>query len=376
MTEGEKRRERLCNKYKRVALLLCLIFSLVISLKYSELCAKGVRYGIELSVNKLIPSLFPFMVLSDIIVKSGGCELIAKTVGKPLSVILGISKSGAACFLLGMLLGFPVGIRSALSLYRSGRIDKAELIRLSLFSSAPSPAFFISAVGEGMFGSLLLGVTLYLIALLVSLVIGALSRPLFAKYKGEYASVSKLSLRPTLGAELFIDAVSSSALSLLSISAFVVFFSMLSELLEYFFSALVLASWLSALLIGALEMTGGVARASTLGASGIPLAAASLGFSGISVLCQIAFIRKDGELPLLPYFLSRIFSAGAYFLLSLGAIMLFGDKLGLSEPSAPSFILYRENSLSLSLFVIFICALFVALRERGRKNLKKTIYKS
>lgn len=357
--------------------LIASLFALALGLRYSELCAEGVRYGIELSVSKLIPSLFPFLVISDIIVRSGACDALTRLLGGAFSAIFGMSREGALPFFLGMMLGFPIGIRSAISLYESGRISRAELLRLSLFTSIPSPAFLISAVGEGLFGSWSFGLTLYFIAIFVSIVIGMLSRFFFSEYEGEYFCIRRSESRSFVGVGVFLDAVSSSAMSLLSISAFVVFFSMLCEVLEHLLANVPFfdSPYIITLFLGSLEMTGGAARAALLGVEGAPLAAAILGFSGLSVLCQFSFACREGGLSAKPYFLSKLFSSGAYFLLSLGAIRLFGDKMGFSEPYAPSFILYRENRLSLALFAFFICACFVAVNDRKRKIFTKSLYK-
>ena len=357
--------------------LIASLFALALGLRYSELCAEGVRYGIELSVSKLIPSLFPFLVISDIIVRSGACDALTRLLGGAFSAIFGMSREGALPFFLGMMLGFPIGIRSAISLYESGRISRAELLRLSLFTSIPSPAFLISAVGEGLFGSWSFGLTLYFIAIFVSIVIGMLSRFFFSEYEGEYFCIRRSESRSFVGAGVFLDAVSSSAMSLLSISAFVVFFSMLCEVLEHLLASVPFfdSPYIITFFLGLLEMTGGAARAALLGVEGAPLAAAILGFSGLSVLCQFSFACREGALSAKPYFLSKLFSSGAYFLLSLGAIRLFGDKMGFSEPYAPSFILYRENRLSLALFAFFICACFVAVNDRKRKIFTKSLYK-
>ena len=357
--------------------LIASLFALALGLRYSELCAEGVRYGIELSVSKLIPSLFPFLVISDIIVRSGACDALTRLLGGAFSAIFGMSREGALPFFLGMMLGFPIGIRAAISLYESGRISRAELLRLSLFTSIPSPAFLISAVGEGLFGSWNFGLTLYFIAIFVSIVIGMLSRFFFSEYEGEYFCIRRSESRSFVGVGVFLDAVSSSAMSLLSISAFVVFFSMLCEVLEQLLASVPFfdSPYIITLFLGSLEMTGGAARAALLGVEGAPLAAAILGFSGLSVLCQFSFACREGGLSAKPYFLSKLFSSGAYFLLSLGAIRLFGDKMGFSEPYAPSFILYRENRLSLALFAFFICACFVAVNDRKRKIFTKSLYK-
>ena len=365
MTERGSRRQ--------ILFLICSIFALVFGLKYSRLCAEGVRYGIELSVNKLIPSLFPFMVIAELIVSTNACSLLSKLLAKPFARLFNISRDGVLPFLLGMLFGFPIGLKSAISLYESGKIDKSEMKRLSLFSSIPSPAFFISAVGEGLFGSASFGVVLYLISLFGSILIGIFCRSFFENDKGIYFTLSRQNNRTT-GAG-FVSAVTSSAISLIYVSAFVVFFSMISEVFRFFFTELSLNSTLSVLILGSLEMTGGSALASTLGELGAPLAGAILGFSGISVLCQFLSIGKEHNLPMLPYILSKLFLASLEFLLALVAINYFPDIIGISSPSAPSFVLYRENNLSLALFALFICACFMAMSEGKRTFFRKTIYK-
>ena len=368
MTKGITRRQ--------ILLLICSVFAIALGLKYSELCAEGVRKGIELSVNKLIPSLFPFMVISEIIVATSACKPLLKIFAKPLSKIFNISTEGALPFLLGMLFGFPIGIKTAISLYESGKIDRSELIRLSLFTSIPSPAFFISAVGEGLFGSTMLGLTLYLIALFGSVAVGIACRSLFLSERGVYFTSYASIKNSRATSNSFISAVTSSARALVAVSTFVVFFSMVGEVIKYFFDFIKFNEILGTLSIGALEMTGGAALAAALGEKGAPLAAAILGFSGISVLCQFISIGKEHNLPIAPYLLSKIFLATLEFLLSLAALNLLSDVIKISEPCAPSFILYRENSLSLALFALFLCACFIALNERKRTFLGKTIYKS
>lgn len=360
MTEKATRRKFL--------FLICSALAMLFGLKYSELCAEGVRYGIELSVNKLIPSLFPFMVTAELIINTNACELLSRAISKPFSRLCKISAEGALPFLLGMLFGFPIGIRSAISLYEGGKIDRCDLIRLSLFTSIPSPAFFISAVGEGLFGSAIFGVALYLIALLGNILIGFFCRGAFECERGVYFFACKQSNQAS--SQGFVAAVGSSAISLLSVSAFVVFFSMISEVLKYFFEFIGVNEILGACILGALEMTGGAALAASFGELGAPLAAAILGFSGVSVLCQLVSICKEHNLPIMPYALAKTFLASLEFLLSLAIIKLIPNTIAISAPCAPSFILYRENRLSLSLFALFVCACFIALNERKRKFLK------
>lgn len=360
----------------RIFFLLCAVFAIVLGLRYSEPCAQGVRRGIELAVSRLIPSLFPFMVLADVITNTEIGDLLGRTLGRAFAKIFSISREGAAAFVLGALFGFPSGIRSAIELYEDGRIDKSELSRLFLFVSMPSPAFFISAVGEELFGSLSFGLATYLCALLANILIGVATRGLFKKYKGEFFCARGRGERRSRRENAFISAVISSARSLLSISAFVVFFSMIGELLELLLSRLIESESLFALLLGVMEMTGGASRASALGEAGAPLAAAILGFSGISVTCQMLSVTRAHSLPTGAYILSKLFCASFGFLSSLLLITAFGERFNVGKASLPSFALYGENRLTLAVFALFVCAVFMALRKGKAKIFEKTIYKS
>ena len=360
--------------YRQIFFLFLAGSAIVLGLGFSELCTKGVSRGIDLAVSKLIPSLFPFMVISDMIVNTDVSKLLSKAFGKIFSKLFGISQEGSAAFIFGVLFGFPVGILFAKGLFEEGRIDFREFKRLSLFISMPSPAFFISAVGEGAFGSARFGVALYLCALCTNVIIGIATRGFFRDSEKEYFCIIGRGERADKN-NVFTSAVMSSARSLFSISSFVVFFSMIGEIVEYFLASVIKSESLFALIFGAMEMTGGVARASVLGIKGAPIAAAILGFSGISVLCQLVAITKDHKLPIAKYILSKLVCAASEFLFAMLVIRFFGEFLEIGEPCVPSFALYGENYLTLALFALFLCACFLALREEKVKIFKKTIYK-
>ena len=357
---------------RKILFLFFGIVATVLGLYFSDICADGIRKGIELSVNRLIPSLFPFMVISDMIVDTGACDLLSRSLCRPIARMFKVSCEGALCFLLGMLFGFPIGITSAIAIYRDGKIDRSELLRLSLFISAPSPAFFISAVGEGLFGSAKFGLLLYAISLLNAILIGIASRGFFKSEKGIYFAsrlVAKREKEETKEKNAFIRAVISSARALFSISAFVVFFSMVGELIDKALSLLGFGKTVSALLYGFFEMTGGVARASSLGIEGAPIAAAILGFSGISVACQLAYLGSD--IKIRGYLIAKLFCAGAGYLFCRAAVRFFFEAGELSGKSVESFLLYRESALTRAVFVLFVFGCFLAIRGERGKILKK-----
>lgn len=359
------------TEYRKILFFLCVISSMIMTLFCSKLFSEGARRGIELSVEKLIPSLFPSMVIAELAVGSSVFERFLRPIEKPIARLFKISKEGAMPFLLGILFGFPVSVRAAIALYGEGRIDERDLRRLALFSVIPSPAFFISAVGEALFGSVEFGVFLYFSAVLCCVIVGVATRGSFISSQGRYSCQNFARAK---GETSFVSAVASSARSVFTVCSFVVFFSAFLSPLSAFLAEIDVRREISVLILGSVEMTGGVSLAASLGARGAPIGAAILGFSGFSVLCQLIAIDSTKTLKIAPYIVARLFFAAFLFLLSIGFLMIFGEGI-FKTPSTPSFILYQNDRLSMALIALFFCSLFMAICEGKRKIFGKTIYK-
>ena len=300
------------------------LISLVLVLRNADIAIRHMTYGLRLCVTSVIPSLFPFMVLSELIVSTGAVRLVGRLLARPFGALFHIGRESACALLLGLLCGFPVGTRCALSLYQQGVIGREELSRLLCFSNIPSSAFLISTVGTSLFGDHSFGVLLYAITVLSALLLGILiARAPQNKKRAQTPSVPFDSPTPRKGksgVSAFTDAIGSSALSMLHICAFVVFFSVLAGALEHLLQGISLAPPLSALLFGFFELTGGVARASTLS---LPvselLCAFFVGWSGISVHCQCMSLCSLPEISFRPYLLAKL----AHGMLNVLLLLLF-----------------------------------------------------
>jgi len=234
---------------------------------------------------------------------------------------------------LGLLCGFPVGARCALSLYREGVIDQEELSHLLCFCNIPSSAFLINAVGTSLFGDHAFGVLLYAITVLSALLLGVLKTHLFKRKKGTQTTSfvspgsdsDKDPFVPKSGIFALTDAIGSSALALLQVCAFVVFFSVFVGALEHLLAGLHLPEALAAFLFGLFELTGGVGRATALSPlTGEALCCFFVGWSGISVHCQLISLCNVPRLSFRSYWLSKLAHGGLNVLLFLLARKLFG----------------------------------------------------
>ncbi len=316
-------------------ILFCFMSVVVLALTFfqSETAISAMSTGLKLCVNTVIPSLFPFMVLSELFIFSGAAQLSGKLLGKPLSWLFGISTTGAIALLLGFICGFPIGTKCALLLYEQGNISKKELEHLTVFCNNPSSAFLISAVGVSLFGSREFGLVLYISHLLSATIVGIISGIYYRKHP-------KMQVKSTTSSKKgfvlsVVDAVTSSASSMLFICAFVVFFSVVSGYLQALCDRTSLPALFRVIIIGFFEMTGGVSAASVLPASlAAPISALVCGWSGLSVHFQFIGICRNHKLSLKPYFLGKLACAGLNFVLISIFLATWGNRLNLSASGA------------------------------------------
>ncbi len=204
-------------------------------LTHPRISFTAVEGALTLCLKTLIPSLFPFMIAGELLILSGFPDTMEKLTGKIFHRVFGLNGKGASAFVIGAFCGFPVGAKTAVSLYLSGDINKEDAECLSGISNNAGLGFLISGVGAGIWGSSTLGVLIYVSGILSSVITGAL---LFGVPKRTEITVSALRYK-TRDEKKFLlsgavsEAVSSASLSILKVIGFVVFFEvMLSGLSE------------------------------------------------------------------------------------------------------------------------------------------------
>ena len=276
--------------------------------------------GLKLCGNVIVPSLFPFFVLSSLVVELG----LSRYLGRLLEpVMVPLFRVGGACstaLALGFVGGYPVGARTAISLYQSGQCSKAEAERLLAFCNNCGPAFILGVVGTGIFGSGVVGLVLYLAHIAASLVIGVLFRfykPGQGPGRGQGGGVQ---FQTASFPAALTRSVTGALQSTLNICAFILLFTVVIRLLTLsgVLTALAAAlsallsplgmtqAWAQRLLAGVLEISSGVSSL-TQGALGgrLSMAAFMLGWAGLSVHCQVLAFLGDSGLSLRTYVVGK-----------------------------------------------------------------------
>lgn len=240
----------------------------------------AVTEALLLCATSVIPAMFPFLVVSNLLIMLGLGDLLSPAFAAVMSRLFRLPGAAGSALLLGLTGGYPIGAKTAADLYRSGRLTREETQRLLTFCNNANPAFFLSVLGAGVFHSVRVGLYLWLIHLLSALLSGwFLCRNRTGSSRIQCPPIRKANSDPF--SVLWVSAVGSALQGILSICAFVVIFYVLTRPL-----ASLPGLWGSAA-TGILELFSLMPRLSNDSANLILVSALS-GWGGLSVLCQTA----------------------------------------------------------------------------------------
>ena len=368
--------------------LFSILFAYGIITHSSE-CTNAVRYGISTCVKTVIPSLFPFFILSGIIVDTG----LAACIGKPVKrIMMTLFKTNGACasaLILGLIGGYPIGATCAVSLYEKKLCTKTEAERLLAFCNNSGPGFTIGVAGAGVFGDVKIGIVLYGVHMISCIITGIV----FRFYKRSEKACSSHSTVPSVTCSLpssFTSSVKSAVHSCINVSAFVVSFSVIITLLDTYnlFKPFTLlpASFSDLgrqICIGLLEVTNGLtslAQCSGSIPSHIIISSFLIGWAGVSVHFQ-TFSIINKKLSIKPYIIGKALHAVISAIIM--AIILKTNIINNSQltfaPSIPA-----KSSLSFvnsgiagaaagafMLLAIFLLIIFYEISQNDWKNIRK-----
>lgn len=181
---------------------------------------EGVRNGLFLCGETVIPSLFPFMIFSDFIVRSELGYAVGKFISSLTEKLFRLPGCSACAIIMSLIGGFPVGARMISQLYEDGRLSATQAKRMLWFCVNSGPAFVIGAVGAGMLSSKKCGIILFASQTLAALSVGFFSR-FFSKKNDEKSEIKNYKIN----ASVLAFSVSGATDAMLNICAWILLFS-------------------------------------------------------------------------------------------------------------------------------------------------------
>ena len=268
------------------------------------------------SAKILVPSLFPFMVLSSFVIRSGAYEYAGK-IFSPLARILKLPKSAVSAVVLSFIGGFPVGAKCVKLLYENGNISEKQAERMMKFCICSGPSFLITAIGAIMLNNTKAGLILYISQIISGMVLGIVSG-IFSDKESE-TIFSERKPEKTDIMQAFIMSSSDGAGAIVELTALVAIFSMFINVLVSFGAD-------NYFLTSIIEVT---AACRDIVEKGCPLWALSfaVGYGGICVHLQIFSLLKGIKINKSVFELYRLVNAILSSLITYFICQFFGDSL-------------------------------------------------
>lgn len=304
------------NSFKKLPYIIPVLFLTCILFRPTE-ARNGAAEGLLLWFNVLLPTLLPFMILSDFIrrlhIVDRVCNKIAVRTGKNLYFLYPL--------LLGLLSGLPLGARLTAESVASGQVSRKTGQFLLTVCNNSSMMFLMGYVAEqqlqqsglSVYFVVLVPLASLLSAFLCCLLFPAIENAFVPKHKPVNVTVAAppalLSSGRTASPSFLSDmnaSIMDSFRTLTLVGGFVILFSVCAGFITASGSAV------TPPLTAFLEITTGIRSVcmSTLPLKAKTiLSAAAVSFTGLSGIAQTACVLTGTELSVFQYIISRIFSA-------------------------------------------------------------------
>lgn len=307
--------------------LFFIIFMMLSFIRYPSLCIEGATNGLLLWFHKVLPSLLPFIILTNILASLGVVMTACRKISPLTQKLLGLSGSSLFVFTMGLIAGYPTGAKLTGQLLVQKQLSSTEAQKLLYFSNNCGPLFIIGTVGTLLLGSSKIGYFLFFIHILSALTLMFL-------YRFYIPTVNSTTTKripscspppPTSLATLFNTSLQNAMDTIVYVGGYIIFFSVLvnffkhARLLQTVTHTLSYLTGLDTTLLqsaflGSLELSTGISSIAPLfqtvfSLSLLALIAGIIAFGGFCVYFQSLYFLQNTSLKTGLYLFSKLLQA-------------------------------------------------------------------
>ena len=279
--------------------IIIFIFNLQVSIN-------AVISGAKLCFYSILPTIFPFSVICNLLIYYDGISLYSKLIGPILCKPLKLSKVCSFSLIASIICGYPLGAKYSSYLYENKYISRKEYTRLINIATNCGPLFILGAVSVSLLKNSKYGIILLISNYFSLLIIGLLTIKNSDINNSNINNIPNNFQNNSFG-DNFKNAISNALNTTFSVCGFILIFSVIinilqnSSYLNTFISSLenllnIPSNLLSSILLGSVEITKGCEIVSKFQFSiHLKLAIISFlcSFSGLSIIFQcFSFIGK------------------------------------------------------------------------------------
>lgn len=264
---------------------LILTLFLIVFVLNLDIVINSTLSASHLFITKVFVSIFPFIILSDILYYFNYDLFLKKIFGNIISKLFNVSKNASIIYILSILTSHPGNAIYIKGMLDNKTIDEEDATKILRATYFPSIAFVIGSIGIGIYHDIKIGIILYLITFLNNILIGVFLRGKRKCNDIEYVKQNKLTLQETLS-----NSISKGINTSYIILGNIIIFTILVNLLNHYLN---INSTVLAIISGMLEMTNGIFMIGNLNINltyKVILTSFILNFSGLSIIFQTSSI--------------------------------------------------------------------------------------
>ena len=335
-------------------------------------CMQSTFTGLNLVIKAILPTIFPFSVICNLIIHYDGISFYSNILGPIICKPLKLSNCSSFPIVASLLCGYPLGCKYCCDLYELGYISKEEYLRLLNIASNASPIFLIGSVGAAMLGNIKYGFILLLGNYLAPLIIGFFTK----KNTHEFNNSNEYPLKTDGSYNFGIiikTSIENAINTTLQVGAFVIIFSIIigiiknNSLINIIFNNVEKLLSLSpnslyGIFLGSIEYTNGCKILTSISSSIIfKLSAISFicSFSGLSIIGQISSFTGKFNISLKKYSFIKFIQGIISFIITF----IFSSIFISTETTSSIYIhsYYNTNKLLFFTYALLLLPLIVKL---------------
>lgn len=301
-----------------IVIMIILIFIGSQILIESDSILKSVSFSFNIWKNNIFPSLFPFFVLSELLINYGFVEFLSELFKPIMNKVFKVKGVCAFIFIMSIISGIPANAKYIRELYLSENIDEFEASKMLMFTHFSNPLFILGTISIIFLNNKEVGLLILICHYTSNIIIGIL----FRNYYPTNEKNTKISLKTAIinmhnrrinqnksFGSILTNALINSVNTLLLVLGVVTFFLVITTIID---KNINLNSYHQSILNGIFEMTQGLKYVSILN---IPLKLKTIistmiiSFGGLSAHMQVMGILSDTKIKYLPFLTARIIHA-------------------------------------------------------------------
>lgn len=238
--------------------------------------------------NNIFVSIFPFIILTDILLYFDYHIFLKNIFGKVLSKLFNIDSSSSIIFILSLLTSTPGNAIYIKSMLDNNEISINDANRILIFTYFPSISFVIGMIGVSLYKSFKFGLILWLFCIINNILIGIFTKSKYITHYNNKINKNKDNFIHILK-ESIIKGIKTSIIILGNLILFTIILNILHKYIN-------INEMLFSIISGFIELTSGIINISKLNISIIYkliLSYLIISFSGLSILFQSFSILSD-----------------------------------------------------------------------------------